>query len=152
MFKYIKTREVASPERGTAAAAGIDFFVPNDFEAVSLAPGESLKVGSGIKMIIPEGWSLLFVNKSGWGAKGIVCGAQLVDSDYRGEVHLSVWNISKNFIKIEPGMKLQQGMMVETPNMPPQEIEYEEFSVYENSERGSGGFGSTGLKYQLGQD
>ena len=50
MFKFIKTKEVASPERGTQQSAGIDFFIPNDaFGAYALGPGESLKIPSGIK-------------------------------------------------------------------------------------------------------
>ena len=45
MFKFIKTKEVASPERGTQQSAGIDFFIPNDaFGAYALGPGESLKI------------------------------------------------------------------------------------------------------------
>ena len=153
MFKFIKTKEVASPQRGTGQAAGIDFFIPNDaFEEYSLAPGEALKIPSGIKMIIPEGYCLQFVNKSGWGSKGLFVGACLVDSDYRGEVHLDIHNFSKNHIKLSGGLKIVQAILLPVPNLNPTEIEYEEFSVYENTERGAGGFGSTGLKYQLEQD
>ena len=158
MFKFIKVREVASPERGTAQSAGIDFFIPNDaFGMFSLAPGESLKIPSGIKMIIPEGYCLQFVNKSGWGSKGLFVGACLVDSDYRGEVHLDIHNFGRNPIKLTAGMKIVQAILLPVPNANPMEIDSEEFSVYENTERGSGGFGSTGItkygiSYQLGKD
>ena len=147
MFKFVKVREVASPERGTAQSAGIDFFIPNDtFGAYALSPGQSLKIPSGIKLVIPEGYCLQFVNKSGWGSKGLFVGACLVDSDYRGEVHLDIHNFSQNPISLKAGMKIVQGILLPVPNGNPIEIDSEEFSVYENTERGSGGFGSTGLK------
>ena len=145
MFKYIKVRDVKSPEKGTDAAAGIDFFIPNEQETLSLAPNESIFIKSGLKMVIPEGQSLLMVNKSGWGKKGLVVGAQLVDSDYRGEVHLNLWNISKEYVRLDAGMKIVQGMIIPVPNLPPMQIDEEEFSVYDNTDRGDGGFGSTGL-------
>ena len=147
MFKFVKVREVASPERGTSDSAGLDFFIPNDaFGAYALGPGQSLKIPSGIKLVIPEGYCLQFVNKSGWGSKGLFVGACLVDSDYRGEVHLDIHNFSKNPIALKAGMKIVQGILLPVPNGNPIEIDHEEFSVFENTERGSGGFGSTGLK------
>ena len=148
MFKFVKVKEVASPERGTSQSAGIDFFIPNDaFGSYGLGPGESLKIPSGIKMIIPEGYCLQFVNKSGWGSKGLFVGACLVDSDYRGEVHLDIHNFSDTAINLTAGMKIVQAILLPVPNVNPMEIDPEEFSVYENTERGAGGFGSTGLKW-----
>ena len=151
MFKYIKTREVISPERGTEQSAGIDFFIPNDaFGTLPLRPGESTKIPSGIKMVIPEGYCLQFVNKSSWGSKGLFVGACLVDSDYRGEVHLDIHNFSKEHIQLTPGMKIVQAILLPAPNLPPKEISHQEFSVYENTERGNGGFGSTGgTKFEI---
>ena len=112
MFKFVKVKEVASPERGTSQSAGIDFFIPNDaFGSYGLGPGESLKIPSGIKMIIPEGYCLQFVNKSGWGSKGLFVGACLVDSDYRGEIHLDIHNFSKNAINLTAGMKIVQAIL-----------------------------------------
>lgn len=93
-LKYTKVREVKSPVRGTPVAGGIDFFVPTDIDAetmnnkcvitgctpkmefteekltkVFLQPGESVMIPSGIKMRIPDGYALVFMNKSGVGAK-----------------------------------------------------------------------------------
>ena len=146
MLQFIKVKDVKSPEKGTDSAAGFDFFIPNDlYDIASISPNGSVKIPSGIKMILPPGYCLLMVNKSGIALKGLIVGACLVDEDYRGEVHLHVINTTNEWIKLESGQKLVQGMLLPVPNMPALEITKEEFSKSENTERGSGGFGSTGL-------
>lgn len=144
MIKFIKTRDVKSPNRGTKVSAGIDFFVPEDFAEMVLYPGNSVKIPSGIKMIIPEGFSGNFYNKSGIGSKGILVGAQVVDSDYRGEVHLNIHNVSDTFFEIKPGMKLVQMLIQPVELQNPLEVDEEHFELYTATERGEGGFGSTG--------
>ena len=71
------------------------------------------------------------------GSKGLFVGACLVDSDYRGEVHLDIHNFSQNPISLKAGMKIVQAILLPVPHGNPLEIESEEFSVYENTERGS---------------
>lgn len=142
------TRKVKVPERGTEQSAGLDFYVPNDFNCgrnFVLKPHESIKIPSGIKMRLPIGKAGLFLNKSSHGAKGLQVGACLVDSDYRGEVHLSVKNTNEDVgFTIKPGMKLVQMIVIDVELLKPMIITNEAFSKYENTERGTGGFGSTG--------
>lgn len=143
--KFIKVRDVKSPNRGTPESAGIDFFVPEEFDKFKLMPGESVMVPSGIKMIIPTGYSGNFYNKSGIGKRGLLVGAQVVDSDYRGEIHLNVHNVSNEEQEILPGQKLVQMLIQPVFLLEPKEISEKEFVENGNTSRGDGGFGSTGL-------
>ena len=63
-MKFCKVRNVKSPVRGTGKAAGIDFFVPNNFSAI-IGPHSDLLIPSGIKVEIPEGYMLMAADKSG---------------------------------------------------------------------------------------
>tara|TARA_R110000868_G_C10973188_1_gene771456 strand:+ start:11068 stop:11502 length:435 start_codon:yes stop_codon:yes gene_type:complete len=143
-MKITLTKDVKVPERGTSEAAGLDFFVPNEFGPYVVEPGKSIKIPSGVKMVIPKGMAGIFMNKSSHGSKGILVGACVVDSDYRGEVHLDLHNVSLESFVIKPGMKIVQ-MIV-------QRVELEDITVITNNafeaqadtERGEGGFGSTG--------
>lgn len=64
-MKISKIKDVKTPERGTARSAGIDFFVPNDFEETVLCAGKHIKIDSGIRAEIPTGYMLCAFNKSG---------------------------------------------------------------------------------------
>ena len=170
--KFLKVRDVKSPLRGTNEAAGIDFFVPNyneqfekDFKEknpsikcevnnytadmiIWLSPGERVLIPSGIHTWMEPGTALIAANKSGVATKkGLVFGAQVVDSDYAGEVHISVINTSNTFVKIETGDKLIQ--FIHTPVLlsPVEEVDRASYDfLHDKSQRGAGGFGSTGTK------
>lgn len=144
-IQYIKVRDVKDPQRGTDESAGIDFFIPNDFYEVTLSPGESAFIPSGIKMIVPKGFSGNFYNKSGIGKKSIIVGAQVVDSDYRGEVHLNVINVGTKMQRLQPGQKLVQMLVQPMLTFKPKQISPEDFELQSDTERGEGGFGSTGV-------
>lgn len=153
---FSKIRDVKSPQRGTKGSAGIDFFVPEDTSILSknvtgrivIGPGESVLIPSGIKVILPKGYALVFFNKSGVATKkGLQVGACVVDEDYRGEVHLHVTNVTKTMAIIHPGDKLVQGLLIQVPDVQITEVladQYDQFAS--DSERGSGGFGSTGTR------
>ena len=171
-IKFTKIRDVKSPVRGTTEAAGIDFFVPNyneqfedDFRVknpniryevsfsnnsmkMQLQPNQRVLIPSGIKTWMIVGTALIAANKSGVATKkGLIFGAQVVDSDYSGEVHISVINVSNDVVYIETGEKLIQ--FIHTPVMltPIEEVDNDEFErLHSESVRGSGGFGSTGIK------
>lgn len=148
VLKFTKVRDVKTPEYGTPHSAGIDFFVPNDFVEVILNPSDSVVIPSGIHVNIPEGYVLIGQNKSGMATKNrLQIGANIIDSDYQGEIHLHVYNTSGNkSIKITPGLKLIQFLLipVESANL----IEYNNLAeLYpEKTIRGDGKFGSTGIK------
>ena len=144
-MKYSKVREVKTPNRGTSDSAGIDFYIPVG-EDVFIKPQEKALIPSGIKMDIPNGTMFQVMNKSGVAVKkGLIVGACVVDSDYQGEIMFNVWNVSKNAVALESGTKIVQ--MVLVPILFPTLEEVNEDDLFTNdSERGVGGFGSTGLK------
>ena len=145
-LKFIKTKEVKSPVRGHDTDAGIDFFIPEDFESVTLRPNEDVCIDSGIKVIVPKGYALIFKEKSGVALKKkLIIGACVVDSDYRGVVHLHLFNNGISDITLEAGDKITQGLVVPISLCKPEEITEEEYNTYD-TERGEGGFGSTGTK------
>ncbi len=162
-MKYSKIRKVKSPTRGTERSAGIDFFVPdewNEGNPYSIYPGKSVLIPSGIKSKIPEGYALIAFNKSGVATKkGIIVGAEVVDEDYQGEIHLHLINTNQpyeNFgegfysresgiVEIIPGEKLIQFVLLPINYQKPEEVELDQL-YEETTERGDGGFGSTGIK------
>jgi len=147
MIQFVKTRDVKSPNRGTAESAGLDFYVPNDRDKIILRPGEDACIPSGIYLKIPTGKALIFSNKSGIALKKkLLVGACVVDSDYQGEVHLHLFNVGKEEVIIAPGDKIIQGVVYDVDLDQPEEVESLEKLYNEVSERGSGGFGSTNLK------
>ena len=145
-LKYIKTKEVKSPVRGHETDAGIDFFIPEDFAPITLQPNEDVLIDAGIKVLVPKGFALIFKEKSGVAVKKkLTIGACVVDSDYRGVVHLHLFNNGRNEVTLEPGDKITQGILVPIALGTPTEISEKEYNSYD-TERGEGGFGSTGTK------
>ncbi len=147
-MKYCKTRKVKSPVRGTPLSAGIDFFVPDDFPGEHfLIPGDAINIPSGIKVKVPHGYALIFKNKSGVALKkGLQVGACVVDEDYQGEVHLHVRNTGIDLQSIKPGEKLVQALLVPVSLEEVEEV-LDEGELYDGvTERGEGGFGSTGTE------
>ena len=143
-MKYSKVREVRSPNRGTKESAGIDFYIPTGFDQ-KVMPGESVLIPSGIKVDIPNGTMLQVCNKSGIASnKGLLVGACIVDSDYQGEIHINVWNVSNKVAILQAGTKIVQ--MILMPILLPEveEVALEDLFTNE-TERGTGGFGSTGI-------
>lgn len=145
-----KVRDVKTPEIGTSGSAGIDFFVPNDFSDVRVQPGESVNIPSGIRAHIRPGTALVAMNKSGIATKlGLIVGACVIDSDYQGELHLHVINVSNNVVRITPGMKLVQMLPLKIEKTEVVEMpDYVYNSWFDGetaTERGEGGFGSTGI-------
>lgn len=142
-MKVLKTRNVKLPNRGTPEAAGIDFYVPNDFEDKVLQPGEAVLIPSGIKAQVPRGYALIAFNKSGVATKqGLMVGACVVDEDYEGEIHLHMTNTSNQEQTVKSGQKLVQFIL-----LPVNYDNVEEVHELQsrNTLRGAGGFGSTGL-------
>jgi dUTP pyrophosphatase len=147
-MKFLKTRDVKSPNRGTSHSAGIDLFVPNDFDRVTLNPGQRINIPSGIKMNVPENHALVAFNKSGVATKkGLVVGACVIDSDYTGEIGLHVINSGVDSVTIEPGDKLLQVLLLPIHMVELEECHSaEEVFMNKQTERGEGGYGSTGDK------
>lgn len=145
---FTKIRDVKAPQRGTDLSAGIDFFVPNSFETRKLFPGDDILIPSGVKVRVPMGYALIFFNKSGRAVKDrLQVGACVVDEDYQGEVHLHVYNTGREPVMIHPGDKLTQGLLI--PVGLGNVIEVfpgEDLFNGQKTDRGEGGFGSTGTR------
>lgn len=142
-------RDVKRPARAHDDDAGIDFFVPNDWNdghPKNLNPNERLVIPSGVRVDVPKGYALIGHNKSGISSKqGLLRLAEVVDAGYQGEVQLVITNVSDRNVFIAPGMKLMQFILmpIETPIV---KIVDEDFLYKTKSSRGEGKFGSTDAK------
>lgn len=170
-FKFLKIRNVPSPSRGTPFSAGIDFYVPYGLTANEMAakqpvkgqiqilanevtgeikkyiihPGKRILIPSGIKAKMPKGYCGIFFNKSGVASRaGVIVGSCVVDSDYQGEIHLSIMNVSDEPLNLLPGTKLTQMLIIPESICDVEEVNSLEDLYDEETVRGEGGFGSTG--------
>lgn len=165
--KFVKVRDVKSPERGTSVAAGTDFFVPFDFnegQPFLLKPHHDILIKSGIRAALPAGTMWMGADKSGVATSknamrlagnepkisnpesSLKVGAKIIDEDYQGEIGLHIINVGDSEQWIEPGQKIVQFILV--PVIYPELVEcatVDEVFTCE-TERGEGGFGSTGGK------
>lgn len=140
----VKLREKAIiPTYGSEYAAGADLYACLD-ETVTINPGETYLVKTGIAMEIPVGFAGLIYARSGLATKKGLAPANkvgVVDADYRGEIMVPLHNHSKQPAAIEPGERIAQ--MVITPFLTANYVEAEQL---QETERGENGFGSTGRK------
>ena len=145
-MKFTKIRDVKSPTRANSTDAGIDFFIPNDHVFSYLKPGASVLIPSGVKVNCPEGYALIAFNKSGVATKkGLQVGACVVDCGYQGEIHIHLVNVGQEFAQLNPGDKVVQFVLIKLGDPVIQQVS--EDDLYEKeSNRGEGGFGSTGTK------
>ena len=130
------------PEYATEGSAGMDLRACID-EHIRIEAGEAQLIPTGIAIHIadPE-LAAVILPRSGLGHKqGIVLGnlVGLIDSDYQGQLMVSVWNRSKNNVVIEPGDRIAQLVFV-----PVRRVHFEVVEEFEKSERSAGGFGHTG--------
>ena len=130
------------PHYATNGAAGLDLRACIDAPLV-LQPGDSQLVSSGMAIHLGDpAYAALVLPRSGLGAKnGIVLGnlVGLIDSDYQGPLMISVWNRGKTAFTIQPLDRVAQLVVV-----PVVQVQLEVVDEFEASDRGSGGFGSTG--------
>ncbi|WP_343607161.1 dUTP diphosphatase [Roseateles sp.] len=130
------------PAYATTGSAGLDLRACLD-EAITLAPGDTVLVPTGLAIHIGDaGLAAMILPRSGLGHKhGVVLGnlVGLIDSDYQGQLMVSVWNRGKDSFTIQPMERIAQ--MVIVPVVQPTFRVVEDFDA---SSRGEGGFGSTG--------
>lgn len=123
---------------------GVSYESKNGREII-LAPGQGINIPSGISVDLPHGYSLDFRNKSGIATKkNLVVGAELVDEDYTGIMHLNVHNIGTKSVRISCGMKIAQGVFERT-YYDQLHISNVDAPLTKKTNRGAGGFGSTGI-------
>ena len=129
------------PTYGSAGAAAADLYACLD-TAVTIGPGETVFIPTGLSMEIPAGCAGLIYARSSLGAKRGLAPANkvgVIDSDYRGEIKVVLLNHSGTEQVVAPGERIAQ--MIITPVLTPA---YEEVSELTDTNRGTGGFGSTG--------
>ena len=142
-LKIRKLREGAKiPRRATSGSAGMDLYACID-EPITLAPGQLAVVPTGIAIELPDNTCAAFLYaRSGLGVKHGIClsnGVGVIDSDYRGEVCAGLCNVSDKPYVIEPDERVAQRVIA--PVLTPDIVEVDELS---DTQRGAGGFGSTG--------
>mgnify|MGYP001623025856 FL=1 len=129
------------PTYGTEFAARADLYACMD-ETVEIKPGETQFIHTGIALEIPDGLVGLVYARSGMACKKGVAPANkvgVIDSDYRGEIMVALFNHSKNALTVSKGERIAQ--LVLTPYIT---AEFIETDSLKESVRGDGGFGSTG--------
>jgi len=135
-------REYPLPQYATSGSAGIDLRACID-TAMELNPGDTQLIPSGIALHIDDpGLAALVLPRSGLGHKhGIVLGnlVGLIDSDYQGQILVSCWNRGQTTFTIQPGERIAQLVIV-----PVLQVEFDVVDTFTASERGAGGFGSSG--------
>lgn len=156
LFKRAVPHTLPLPEYKTSGAAGFDlqafvlnmcnhgtyWSVEDGIARLHLYPNEKILIPTGWCVAVPEGYELQIRPRSGFAFKNeviILNSPGTIDSDYRGEIMVGLKNISENRVDISNGMRIAQAVLA--PIVRASLIEVDELST---TERGSGGFGSTG--------
>ena len=130
------------PTYGSLSAAGADLYALIEGNSLTIAPGETAMIGTGLALEIPEGYVGLVYARSGLATKRGLAPANkvgVIDSDYRGEVKVALYNHSAIPQSIEAGERIAQ--LVIAPYLTAQ---FEEAETLSDTSRAGGGFGSTG--------
>lgn len=127
------------PTYGTSGAACFDFYAT---EGADILGGEQLAIGTGLAFDLPEGKALMIYSRSGHGFKsGVRLGncAGVLDSDFRGELKVCIRNDGAGIFSVRVGDRIAQGVIIDV-----ERYEFEAVDELSETERGDGGFGSTG--------
>lgn len=141
-LRYVKVRDVKSPNYGTVGSNGIDFYIPNDIseDMLTVNAGDQIYIPSGLKLDLPNDYGMMLLDKSGISKLGLKVIAPLIDSDFQGEFKISL--AASRPIILQAGMKIIQGVIIHMPQFTL--IEEAEID-WKDSERKEAGFGHTGL-------
>ncbi len=140
LLKKLDPRAIV-PTHGTSASAGADLYA---LEAVTVPAGETVLVHTGIALAIPEGYAGFIYARSGLATKSGLAPANkvgVIDADYRGEIMVALHNHSATPRTVEAGERVAQ--LVVAPFL---RTEFSLCDSLDDTERGAGGFGSTGKK------
>lgn len=114
----------------------------NTLEDADFVYIDSVVISTGLAFEIPEGYELEVRSRSGLGFKqGVLAFNGTVDSDYRGEVKIKLFNLGENDFLVEKGMRIAQGIIKKI-----EQVKFVEVDELSSTDRGEGGFNSTGLK------
>ena len=141
--KIVNKSQFPSSPYATTLSAGMDIRADLK-EPVTLQPLQRMLVPTGLYIALPEGYECQVRPRSGLAVKHgitVLNSPGTVDADYRGELRTLLINLSDTPFVIEPGERIAQ-MIVSRH----EKVEWEEVEVLDETERGAGGFGSTGVK------
>lgn len=141
--KKMSSTSCALPSYATAASAGVDLCADLK-EPMMINPGENVKIPTGLAIELPSKSVVALVfARSGLASRygiGLTNGVGVIDSDYRGEIQVLVQNLGHQRVIINPGDRVAQMVF-----MPVFQALFEEVSELQETPRGAGGFGSTGI-------
>jgi len=130
------------PEYATPGSAGVDLKAASIIGAIEIYPGDQELIGTGVSVHIKDpGYAGMIIPRSGLGKRGVVLGnlVGLIDSDYQGEIMVLLWNRGNDIVEIEYMDRIAQLVFVNV-----NQAKFEIVQEFEQSQRGTGGFGSTG--------
>ena len=139
--KIINKSAYPTPTYATDKSAGMDLKA-NITEPVTLAPLERAMIPTGLFMALPDGTEAQVRPRSGLAAKfgiSVLNSPGTIDADYRGEVKVILVNLSNESFVVNPGERIAQLVVARY-----EKVNWDEVEVLDDTERGSGGFGSTG--------
>lgn len=134
IIDYSEGRDLQLPKRAHYNDAGADVYNP---EAIYVANGQTVSIGLGFGVMIPDGFMGMIYVRSGMAKKGITVEMPPIDSGYRGEIHCLITNHTGQAIRLEKGDRI--GQLVVQP------IILADYVEELSEERGTGAFGSTGV-------
>lgn len=127
------------PERANSTDAGCDLF---SIKKHTIKPGESELIPTGLRCKFNNGYVMMFKDKSGRSVKNkLKVGAGIIDSEYRGELIIHIFNMGTEEVEIKKGEKVCQFLIMPVWCGQPRAIK----EISTNTSRGEGGFGSTGV-------
>ena len=143
IVKVINKSNNKLPEYATSMSAGFDLRA-NLEESVTLKAGDRMLIGTGLFIALEPGYEAQVRPRSGLALKKgitVLNAPGTVDADYRGEIGVILYNASKEDFVIEPGERIAQMIIAKY-----EQISWEQVEVLDETERGDGGYGHTGVK------
>ncbi len=142
-LKKVSNNSLALPTYATAASAGVDLSADLG-EPITVSPGENVKIPTGVAIELPNPSVVALVfARSGLASRhgiGLTNGVGVIDSDYRGEIQVLIQNLGNDPVTIKPGDRIAQMVF-----MPIFRAIFEDVAELQETARGAGGFGSTGI-------
>ena len=137
------SKDVALPKYETEGSSGLDLAANTD-KQIKILPGKSEIISTGLAVAIPKNFEIQIRPRSGLAAKSqisVLNTPGTIDADYRGELKVILINLSDKVFVVEKGLRIAQMVLC-----PVVKATLKEVTELENTERGSSGFGSTGIK------
>ena len=137
------SKDVALPKYETEGSSGLDLAANTD-KQIKILPGKSEIIPTGLAVAIPKNFEIQIRPRSGLAAKSqisVLNTPGTIDADYRGELKVILINLGNKVFAVEKGLRIAQ--MVLSPVI---KAKFKEVEELESTKRGSGGFGSTGIK------